>query len=264
MFSEPRAYENYSKAVRELDRYALSAAVRDFLDEFRSQLASRERKVPRGFSFFRAANDCEEHEDKETGHLRFSACGDSRMLPKREFAVEGRANPQGVVVLYVATSSKTAISEIRPWVGDWVSVVNIKTTKEMTVVDLSASDGQYSALMWREFSAMLKEASLTPEQTNQIVWAKIDNAFSRPVGRTTSRAEYVPTQILASVIRDAGYDGLAYKSAFGGEGGYNVALFSTEKVWIRSGHLHEIKKIEFTSVEVDNPWFRADPPKEPE
>jgi len=262
MFTDPRAYWNFRNAVSNTDRFALSDGVRQFLDEFRSQLPERQRIVPKGFSFFRAANDYEERVDDDTGTPRFSACGENRMLPQLQFAVEGRANPQGIVVLYVATSSKTAISEIRPWVGDLISVVRMQTTAERKLVDLSLLAGRYHSHMWHQVTGFLRETPLSEKEVNEIVWAEIDNAFSRPVGRMTTRAEYVPTQILASVVKSAGYDGLAYKSAFGDETGFNVALFSTEHIRIKSGHLFEVEAIEFRSSEIGNPWFRQDPPEE--
>lgn len=262
MFTDPKAYWKFRNAVSGTDRFALSDDVRQFLDEFRSQLPERQRIVPKGFRFFRAANDYEERVDDDTGTPRFSACGDDRMIPRLQFAVEGRVNPKGIVVLYLATSSETAISEIRPWVGDWISVVRIQTTTDLKLVDLSSSVERYHSLMWRQITECLREPPLTEKEINEIVWAEVDNAFSRPVGRMTTRAEYVPTQILASVVRSAGYDGLAYKSAFGGETGYNVALFSTDHVRIKSGHLFEVKAIEFRASEIDNPWVRQDPPEE--
>ncbi|MBD9455904.1 RES family NAD+ phosphorylase [Rhizobium sp. RHZ02] len=52
-------------------------------------------------------------------------------------------------------------------------------------------------------------------------------AFSTPADRSDDAAEYAPTQILAELFRSLGYDGVAYKSAFGEEGD-NIAIFNID------------------------------------
>lgn len=65
------------------------------------------------------------------------------------------------------------------------------------------------------------------------VWADINEAFSRPVTRSETRGEYVPTQILAELFKTRGYDGVAYQSGYG-EAGYNVALFDPSTALVGS------------------------------
>jgi RES domain-containing protein len=39
------------------------------------------------------------------------------MKPIPKWQGEGRANPRGIPVLYLATHRETALAEVRPWIG---------------------------------------------------------------------------------------------------------------------------------------------------
>ena len=257
MFADVRAYEKFAEDVRRKDRFGLSKDVQAFINEFRKQLPAREFSLSAGSVFYRAANDYEDRTDEETGQPNYLACSDDRMLPNENYAYEGRINPQGIVVLYMATSSKTAVSEIRPWVGDWVSVVQIETVSAMRLVDFSKLHGEHQKLMWREIQSRIGSEPLSDLELDEVVWSKIDNAFSRPVSRGNTNADYTPTQMLASIVQAEGFDGIAYKSVFGGEMGYNVALFKVHDIKLVWGNIFEVKEIEVSAVEAGNAWSRA-------
>ena len=65
-----------------------------------------------------------------------------RMKPIGEFAGEGRANSSGIPVLYLASTEKTAISEVRPWVGSQVSVAQFKVSRNLNAIDLTQGHGE--------------------------------------------------------------------------------------------------------------------------
>ena len=257
MFDDIRAYSKFASLIRREDRFGQSPEAKLFIDEFRSQLEHRAAVIQNGHVFFRTANAYEEIDDFENGRYDIRPCGEGRMLPQPIYALEGRVNPSGIVVLYMATSMKTAISEIRPWIDDTISVVRIEITREMKLVDLSKLHSHHGSLSMEGLMARFSDRVLPIEKINDIVWAEIDHAFSRPITRSETGAEYAPTQILAGAVRVAGFDGVAYKSSFGGENGYNVAIFGTDDVRLISGHLYQVKDIEFKAEESGNPWFRS-------
>jgi len=76
------------------------------------------------------------------------------------------------------------------------------------------------------------------------------------VTRSDDSSECVTTQILTELFRYAGYDGIAFRRAFG-EHSINLALFDLESAVISSGQLFEA-----TSVKV-NFQERGNPPKVP-
>ena len=121
------------------------------------------------------------------------------------------------------------MSEVRPWVGALVSVGQFQIVRDLTIVDCSMLHGQYFSLVYgsRVFDASGR-LSLPPEADfKQIVWAAIDNAFSEPVTNSDEMADYAATQTIAELFRHEGYDGVAYKSAFGKDG-YSVAIFNLD------------------------------------
>ena len=91
------------------------------------------------------------------------------------------------------------------------------------------------------------------EAKEEAVWIDIDNAFSQPVLRSDETAEYVPTQILAELFCDEGYDGLAYRSQFG-ESGYNIGLFDVGAAEAVSGKPYQVSGIDVNFEEIGNGW----------
>ena len=94
----------------------------------------------------------------------------------------------------------------------------------------------------------------SPKEVERSVWAHIDRAFAEPMTRSDSTAEYVPTQIIAELFKDAGYDGVAYKSNFG-EKGYNIALFDIDAAALINCGLYRVDNIDLKFSGQDNPYF---------
>jgi RES domain-containing protein len=160
------------------------------------------------------------------------AANKARMMPLRDRAGDGRVNPRGIPCLYMATNDATAVSEVRPAIGAYVTVAGMKCLRELKLIDCSV-------LVKKQF-IYFKE----PERAEmeKAVWSDIDRAFSTPADRSDDAAEYAPTQILAELFRSLGYDGVAYKSAFG-EDGYNVAIFNIDDFEVGWCQLFQVKDI---------------------
>ena len=132
-----------------------------------------------------------------------------RMTPRRDRAIEGRANAKGIPCLYLATAKNTAIAEVRPWIGSYVSVGQFETVRDLRIIDCSHNHGDKAY-----YFSVGRPRRLTAEETEKAVWSNIDKAFAAPTARDDDVAEYVPTQIIAELFRHEGYDGLAYRSSF--------------------------------------------------
>jgi hypothetical protein len=104
---------------------------------------------------------------------------------------------------------------------------------------------------WNSYSRFEHEVR---RDFDQIVWAAIDGAFAEPVTRTDDTADYAPTQIIAELFRSEGYDGVAYKSAFG-EDGFNVALFDLNSAKQVDGELHRVTEIKLSFEQHGNPYY---------
>ena len=60
-----------------------------------------------------------------------------RMLPNSEFCSAGRANPNGIPYLYVASDKDTAMAEVRPWIGSYISLSKIQPLTTLKIIDVS-------------------------------------------------------------------------------------------------------------------------------
>ena len=254
-FARWQSYWAYATTLRRRRRYVWPSDVLSFLEVVRRSATKREFRIEHDQPFFRAQvgweHDVEEQED---GSLRGpSAFGPKRMKPGPEHAIDGRANSAGIPILYLALEIKTAIAEVRPWIGSKVSVSQFRTTRDLKALDLSAQYGKH----WLP-SFSFKGSKLLPvgpDEMEKAVWTDIDNAFSRPVARGDDQAEYVPTQILAEVFRDEGYEAIAYRSSLV-EAGYNVVIFDPTDAEPLDGRPYEIKKICVVADEVGNAWVK--------
>ena len=66
---------------------------------------------------------------------------------------------------------------------------------------------------------------------------------------TDDPAAYVPTQILAELFRDEGYEAITYRSRFGKKG-YNVVIFNLDDADPVDGWPYEVKKIKVAAERV--------------
>jgi hypothetical protein len=242
------SYGDFSREVVRRRRYVRTPDAEDFLHAIASTCKARLRPVRQGTIFWRAQLGHDSQVlDQQTDYEEDVAFGPSRMKPRRERAPEGRANPKGIPCLYLSNTRNAAMSEVRPWVGAMVSVGQFQITRPLTIVDCSVLHGQYFNLAFgsRTFDALSGKLTPPDETENEkIVWAAIDSAFSQPVTESDDLADYAATQIIAELFRQEGYDGVAYKSAFGDDG-HSVALFDMDDARQLNGMLHRVEAIEF-------------------
>ena len=250
-FAGWRSYDNFARRVRQKRRYVWEPEVTAFLDTVLETVRERDRKISKGSILYRAQHGIKYRED-DAG-VDICAYGAERMKPLSDRAREGRANPAGIPILYLASSEQTAISEVRPWIGSELSVAQFSITRDLKVIDLSLGHGRAS-FQHLFFSELLGEKPVSREKKEEAVWIDVDNAFSRPVTRSDETADYVPTQILSELFCDNGYDGLVYRGQFG-ESGYNIGLFDIEDAEIINAGPYQVTGIDVKFEEIGNRWF---------
>ncbi len=250
-FFSCRSYENFAKNVLRKRRYVWDPEVRAFLDTLLATVGDRSITLEKGTTFYRAQQGVIYEEHKDT--LEIFAHDSARMKPRHDRAREGRVNPAGIPVLYLATSLQTAISEVRPWVGSDVSVAKFKICRDLKAINLSVEDGdsKLKRMMWVRLNS---EKAPSPKFKEEAVWLQVDQAFSRPISVSDDTADYVPTQILAELFHANGYDALFYRSQFGGKG-FNIALFDIKDAEIISAAPYEVTAVEVKSKQLGNTWF---------
>lgn len=256
-FKFAKEFAAFSHEIRRHRRFVRSQEAEDFLHAVAMTCKSRYRLLKEGMPLWRAqlGNDWRENSDSSPFQVAvpFEM---SRMKPKPHSALEGRANPKGIPCLYVATTKHAAMSEVRPWIGALVSVAQFSAVRPLSIVDCSVLHDQHLNLLldWKPNQAA------TPERIQDFVWAAIDAAFAEPVSRVDDVAEYAATQILAELFKSEGYDGVAYKSAFG-EDAYNVALFDLDSAKQLDCALYEVTGTAFEFEESGNPYYVTEKPE---
>jgi RES domain len=200
-------------------------AGREIIGKLASTIENAATMFKAGETFYRAraCDKDKSHEKKDMG------------APPAASATAGRANPAGIPYLYVASDAETAVSELRPHVGDWLSVGTFKLTRPRRVIDLREFQ-LGSPFRWgpklHEVLAMMG------------FLRKLSDELSRPIGTRHRDHEYLPTQYLCELMKIHGYDGVVYKSGLGN--GYNTALFDPSSARCSDVRLVCVSKVDIT------------------
>lgn len=259
-FASWRSYQVFEQRVRQVCRYIWDREVHAFLDTVKATLKQRDVKIRMGKRLWRAQLGIEyvddEVEDGQGGMVvrpHPSGFCAARMKPLATHARDGRASPAGIPVLYLASSEKTAISEVRPWVGAKVSIAQCKVKRDLRALDLTVRHGEWS---WGHFTDVdiMNEKLMPADKKDISVWTDIDNAFSTPITQSESSTDYVPTQILTELFKNIGYDAIIYRSGFVSKG-YNIATFNLDDADVINCAPYGVKQVEVTFEEIGSRWF---------
>lgn len=247
-FRSADAFRDFVRSVRHELRYVREVAQDEFLSEVIETSNARISNLKAGVNMWRAqlGHDWREERPKGETFEIPAAHPPARMKPIPDMATDGRTNPRGIPCLYLAPKKDTAVLEVRPLIGSYVSVAQFKILRDVRLVDCTGR--RMGAL-----NGWFRE-DLTPEDIENAVWSDINKAFSEPVERGDSSVDYVPTQILAETFKRHRFDGLAYKSSYG-EDGFNVALFDLDAASLINCGLYRINDVSIVMTEQDNPYF---------
>jgi hypothetical protein len=169
--------------------------------------------VPEGQDWFRARLGVEARFSRSegwNGKLVFQPYQDEALgSPPPSKAKAGRLNRDGVSFLYLASDPETACAEIRPHPSHHLSVGRFRSVRDLRLADLEADIADFAS-------------SDTELDLYAFVYAA-DSAMSLPV-RPEDEGRYSITQLIADVLRQLGFDGVAFKSSIQ-PGGRNICLF---------------------------------------
>jgi hypothetical protein len=253
-FDSWKSYGVFADSVRRKARYVFEDQVDKFLCTVLATSNTRKMPFPSNRFLWRAQlgdhwNECEIDGEMSIDHGPLPPV---RMKPLVHSPHEGRVNPKGISCLYLATDKETAMAEVRPWLGSYVSVGQFEIVKGLMLINCFSQQGV--DILSHSY---MKEPG--PDEREKAVWAHIDHAFSQPVSADNPITEYVPTQILAELFRKNGFDGVVYKSLLGE--GFNVALFDVAVAKLVNCFLYDAKSVAFKFEEAGTPYFLKDSPK---
>lgn len=202
-----------------------------FFDELEKFLSRLEKNYVTGQHWYRARIL-----KGQTGHRDFSSdCDNFEGYSQKDLgappatnAADGRANPKGVSVLYLADSRRTALSEVRPSIASSVSIGRGTLQKDVSIISFASA--QWDGLSTYEKSFV----------------DLVSGLFSHPLNGQNP-VEYLPSQIVTEYIRNAGFDGLEFKSAQH-KGGLNLVLFDVKAWKADSSKVFEVQNITYDVI----------------
>lgn len=245
-FKSWRGFRQFEQTTKNKTRFVHAPEVEEFLDTVLQTSEKRVELLAKEKILWRAQIGCDWEPIYEQGEYiddNPAPHPPSRMKPLRNRASEGRANPKGIPYFYLSTNRDTALAEVRPWIGSFISVGQFKTLRELRLVNCTTDK--------QGFIYYLKEPSA--EEREESVWADIDREFARPISPSDDVADYVPTQIIAELFKANNFDGIAYRSSLGD--GHNVALFDLDTAELVRCFLFQAKSIRFEFQESANPYI---------
>lgn len=130
--------------------------------------------------------------------------------PPADYIEAGRANPDHIRYLYLSEDIDTPIYEVRPTIGQTVSVARFKVKENLRIFDLTVQ---------------LSDKYENPDYELPSLFNSIGKMFSKPYNGQP--IEYIPTQYVAEEIKNMGFDGIRFRSSLN-SGGINIMLFSDE------------------------------------
>jgi hypothetical protein len=134
----------------------------------------------------------------------------------------GRANPEGIITLYTADKEYTALAEIRPALGEKVSLAKIEVNEDLNIVDFT-----YPAYKGKKLLC-------------DFLWLLIAGDLFKIVNDDCLL--YLPTQYISEVLKSFGIDGIKYHSSLYGNG-INYSIFNYEKTSPISSREYKIKDL---------------------
>lgn len=123
-------------------------------------------------------------------------------------ASNGRANPQGISYLYLASDPETACSEVKPNIYDLISVSEFKLKQNLLCID------------FRKYSL--------EKQTHNDFFRRLQLIFSTPQ-KESDGLDYIITQYVSAFFQYNKQAGIIYSSSCNpSSSSYNVVLFNPE------------------------------------
>jgi hypothetical protein len=141
--------------------------------------------------------------------------------------LNGRANPVGIPYLYVASTAKTAIAEVRGHKGEKVSVLEFEIRNDLNLFDLRHP---------RETISPFEQIDDLEFLYKYMPYLELlEHELSKPVVPKKANLEYLASQYLCELIKQMNYHGIIYKSSI--DAGNNYVIFNDNR--LKAGNIKE-------------------------
>ncbi|WP_337920454.1 RES family NAD+ phosphorylase [Vibrio cholerae] len=140
--------------------------------------------------------------------------------PPESLAASNRMSPSGISFMYTAGDYETAISELRPYVGDTIAIGEFVTTKQLNFFDFTLLE----KVEIRKLN-ILEDPRNSKFIRSRYLLNELHKLVSKPV--RPSDVTYIDLQVFSETIRnykDGMFDGIIFESSQR-KGGLNYVLF---------------------------------------
>jgi hypothetical protein len=155
--------------------------------------------------------------------------------PPAKLVLSGRANPIGIPYLYVASTPKTAIAEVRGHKGEKVTVLEFEAKNNLELFDLRHPR--------QSISPFERIDNLEFIYCHMPYLELLGNELSKPVIPKKANLEYLASQYLCELIKQMGYHGIIYKSSI--DTGNNYVIFNDNRLKTGSIKEYSITEMKF-------------------
>ena len=248
LFKSEDDWLNFCQYLTYRNRYILDPVSEDFLAALNDTSKKRTSTVESGKIFYRSRIGSDKgwhHHDSNKFsvgdyYFRGAISPDKMGPPPSEVSPNGRMNPNGVSYLYLAGDRETAIAEMRPWLGEEISVGEFELLKDVRLLDTSNDNTLDTNL----------NHNAKPRNIENLIWGRINQTLSTPVLKDEKNFKYAPTQYLAEYFKNRGFHGMIYRSSLR-QGGRNYVVFDPQLCVCKNSQLFFVTKIQYEFDTVD-------------
>ncbi len=227
-------YDEYEKSLKDENRFFIDEKFRSMFDRI---IEEYESILPKNLKLYRG---------RLHPHYRlelFDSVEEIGMPDPNVFSTNGRANPIGINYLYLSSNVDTVIAELRPNIGDTLTVGTFKTSKDLRLIELELSAciggtiGEYPSA--KDISDFMMYLLL---------------AFTRPIDVTRKQLEYLPTQYFTEYCKTKGYDGISFLSSVMEKNSTlnkNYVFFNSNNLELLSVNGKSINDVKYSHGDID-------------
>ena len=215
-------WSEFSKSIKYENRFHNRKFNADVFASFLSSVVKTHRS---GESFYRA---------RIAENINGHSC-DNMGAPPPKNRSAGRVNPEGIGVLYLSQEKETVLNEIRANVFDYVTIGTFRAKRDLRVVNLSGL---------LKISPFDNIDTIECFALNREIFCELSKEIAKPLRRSDSTLEYLPTQYISEFVKSQGYDGVEFDSTLR-KGGHNLALFDLDAAECFEVNTFEINGIDY-------------------
>ncbi len=141
---------------------------------------------------------------------RFKGCDYYNSIePPNGIAKASRCNKENISVLYLADDEYTACCEVKPDLGQLISVAKFMNKQELKMIDLYSGGNRLDSQFWGDV-----------EKNNISIDSVISYIKREFRAAVSNEKDYSVTQYFSEMIKENGYDGIVFKSSLTGHCNY--------------------------------------------